>query len=439
MLHLRPRFTRLLIASMMMLGMVGSLVLPTASASAQAPPSSLNLNAYQCPSGYDQISDCTKLADVVVNVKQDGQPLGQLVSRADEGATLDLMWGAFVELEIAGGVPEGTVLEDTGLSFDAVEGVNAVTLTFVSQDAPPPPSSSHVSVVAWFCPAGYAGQVDACTRLADVFVDVTQDGQPLGQLRTSSTDAATLEVLPGAFIDLTIAGGVPERSDLESDLDLSFTAVEGDNPVMLVFVAQDDVPPPHSDTNALVAQALVCPVEYAGDNYARDCVGDDGITVTVTRDADGFSVSDVTGIDGIVGFQGLGEGTYTVELGVPGDFASFLTFCGVPGEVEPRQVTNPDTNRIGVYLGPTEELTCTFFIVPVDAGAEPTPPDTGAEPTPAPAAKPTPSVPVTALPSTGSGSTVSDGGGIAALSLLLGVSILLGLAGIRLMGQRFRI
>ncbi len=146
----------------------------------------------------------------------------------------------------------------------------------------------------------------------------------------------------------------------------------------------------------------------------------------------------VTGIDGIVGFQGLGEGTYTVELGVPGDFADFLTFCGAPGEVEPRQISNPDTNRIGVYLGPTEELTCTFYIVPVDAGAVPTPVDTGDKPTPVPA-KPTTSAPVTALPTTGAGSTTADGNGLPVLSLLLGTSILLGLAGARYMRRRPRI
>lgn len=418
---------------------MSALLVATMPASAQAPESSLNLNAYHCPADYDQVSDCTKLADVYVDVKQDGQPLDQVVTRADEGATLDLMWGAFIELEIAGGAPEGTALEDTALSFDAVEGVNAVTLVFVSQDEPPPAQSSYLSLVSWHCPANYADLVDACTRLADVYVDVTQDGEPLGQIRTLSTDAATLDLEEGASIELTIAGGVPERADLESDLDLSFTAVAGENSAMLVFVAQDqgEVPPPHSDTNALVVEALLCPAEYAGNNYAEDCVGEEGIEATVTRDADGFSVTDVTGTGGIVGFQGLGEGTYTVELGVPGDFADFLTVCGTPEGFEPREVTNPDTNRIGVYVGPTEELTCTFFIVPVDPDEQPAPQpgDGEAKPTPVPA-KPTTSVPVTSLPTTGTGATTADGNGLGALSLMLGTSILLGLGGTWLIRQR---
>ena len=304
---------RLVITLTLLFGALAGSVLGVAPASAQtpeAPASELNLNAYHCPADYDQVSDCTKLDGVSVDVTQDGQPLGQVVSKASEGATLDLMFGAFIELSVVSGAPEGTVLEQSTLSFDAVEGQNAVTLVFVDQE------------------------------------------------------------------------------------------------------------PPHSDTNALVVEALVCPVEYDGNNYAADCDGEDGIGVTVTRDADDFTVEGETDADGVVGFQGLGEGTYTVELGVPGDFADFLTVCGVRGEAEPREVTNPDTNRLGVYLGPTDKITCTFFIVPVDAVGD-------TDPTPTPVST---VAPVTSLPSTGSGSTTSGGFFMVAGMSLLGASVLLTLA-----------
>ena len=281
---------------------------------AQASQSSINLNAYQCPADYDRVSDCTKLDGVVVSVTQDGQPHGELVSSATEGAELEVLSGAAIALSVVDGQPAGTVLEDTALAFDAVEGVNAVTLTFVTQEDPAPE-------------------------------------------------------------------------------------------------------PPHSDTNALVAEALLCPVDYAGNNYARDCLGEEGIEVTVTRDADGFSATQETGSDGITGFQGLGEGTYTLELGVPGDFAEFQTVCGTPNDTEPRQVTNPDTNRIGVYLGPTEELTCTFFILPENAGGEPSP------------SEPTPAGPVTDLPTTGTGDTTHEASTPDALFVMLGTGILLSLMG----------
>ena len=402
-------------------------------ATAQAPQSSINLNAYECPAGYDRVSDCTKLDGVVVAVTQDGQPHGEVTSSAAEGAELDVMFGAAIELSVVGGQPAGTVLEDTSLSFDAVEGMNAVTLVFVSAEEPAPATESYLTAVAWSCPADYAQLADACTRLADVYIDVAQDGQPLAQIRTLSTDAATLDIPTGAAIELAIAGGVPERSVLESEQDLSFTAVEGENPVMLVFVAQEGTsPPPHSDTNALVVEALVCPVAYAGNNYVRDCPGEEDIEVTVSRDADGFTVTEPTGTDGIVGFQGLGEGTYTVELGVPGDFADFLTVCGTPESFEPREITNPDTNRIGVYVGPEEEVTCTFFIVPVDAKGDP-------DPTKAPSAAPTrtpTAAPITGLPATGSGGATDDGGGLAGFLLIAGASVLIASAATLFVRQR---
>jgi hypothetical protein len=312
--HPLTTLRRLIVALTLLLGALGGSVLGAVPAGAQSPESELNLNAYHCPADYDQVSDCTKLDGVTVDVSQDGQPLGQLVTKASEGVTMDLMVGAFIELSVVSGAPEGTALEESTLSFDAVEGMNAVTLVFVDQEAPPPP---------------------------------------------------------------------------------------------------------HSDTNALVVQALLCPVEYDGNNYASDCGGEEGIGVTAIRDADSFTVEGETDADGVVGFQGLGEGTYTVELGVPGDFADFLTVCGVPGEAEARPVTNPDTNRIEVYLGPTDEMTCTFFIVPVDAVGDP-------DPTPAP--KPT-EAPVTNLPTTGTGSATPGGATVAGTALLVGTSVLLTLAG----------
>jgi hypothetical protein len=113
-----------------------------------------------------------------------------------------------------------------------------------------------------------------------------------------------------------------------------------------------------------------------------------------------------------------------VELGVPGDAADFLTFCGTPDAVEPRELSNPDTNRIGVYLGPTETLTCTFFIVPADVDADPAP------------TKPTTNAPVTRLPSTGVGETTSVESDLRAFSLMLGASLLLAAAGIRVLQRQ---
>lgn len=68
-----------------------TLLFAASPAAAQAPQSSINLNAYQCPADYDRVSDCTKLGGVVVSVTQDGQPHGEIVSSATEGAELGAM------------------------------------------------------------------------------------------------------------------------------------------------------------------------------------------------------------------------------------------------------------------------------------------------------------------------------------------------------------
>ena len=251
---------------------------------------------------------------------------------------------------------------------------------------------SYVNLNSWYCPADY-DQVSDCTKIGDVFVRVTADGQVVDEVATRSSEGVEVDVPVGAFVAIEIIGGVPEYSALE-DVLLSFTAAEGANPVTLIFVDQGQPGPietPHADVSAIVVRVLRCPVEYAGNDFAGDCDPEKGIAVDLSRDATEFGVSGETGSDGVVGFPGLGEGNYTIALGIPGDFADFQTFCGTPRDVEPRQRTNPHTNRIGVYLGPSEELTCTFSVIPVAARGEPvrTP------------------VPVTNLPTTGSGDVIA--------------------------------
>ena len=73
-----------------------------------------------------------------------------------------------------------------------------------------------------------------------------------------------------------------------------------------------------------------------------------------------------------------------------------MTFFGNENIPEPRQHENQNTNHPIVYLGPGEVLYGTFFVIPVDAGAEP-------EPQPTKPAKPQP---VIALPDTGAGAVV---------------------------------
>jgi hypothetical protein len=159
-------------------------------------------------------------------------------------------------------------------------------------------------------------------------------------------------------------------------------------------------------------------------------------TAAVEIDANGYAV-----------ISDLPVGAYLLTLGVPGDFATFDASCGV-GEAEaysPR--ANSQTNQIDVSIVRTgEDVICTWFVIPADAGAEPDPVD-GGDPTPPPSdpTDPDPAPvdptaptkgpqPVTALPNTGAGSAAHNGA--VWLVVALGAAGLAGLVSARTLASR---
>ena len=137
-----------------------------------------------------------------------------------------------------------------------------------------------------------------------------------------------------------------------------------------------------------------------------------------------FAVFGTTDASGVVTFSDLGAGEFRlIEETDNLDFAlgnSFLHCNGEPlspDAPEPRQValTPVDATAYGLTLSSGEEITCTWFNIPVASGDAPTPAPTQ-----------TPSTPVKQLPSTGTGTTDIPGtddlpaisATIAALSLI---------------------
>ena len=175
------------------------------------------------------------------------------------------------------------------------------------------------------------------------------------------------------------------------------------------------------DDVEITVQAFVCPVEYGGGNFATEC--DDpaeDVLVTVTLDGSEFQTSDETDADGTVTFGDLGAGVYTIELGVPGDFAEFQVSCGAPGVPEALTIDGAGTNLIGIELGEGAQPTCTWFIIPVNAaGVTPT----AVPATAAPTATARPTGPISNLPDTGTGSVGDQTGGVMT-TLLLALSAL---------------
>jgi len=159
----------------------------------------VNINAYQCPSGYDQISDCGKLANVVVSVIAGVFEAGPVTTKLEGSADAIVATGASVLLAVSGGVPAGLELEPVTLAFQAVEGINPVTLIFV--------------------PA----QVDAQAGTLSVRAYQTPSDNPRTEFRVSSEEHAPAGdgfAQAGLALVLTDAAGAFEDVNTSADTGL---------------------------------------------------------------------------------------------------------------------------------------------------------------------------------------------------------------------------
>lgn len=172
---------------------------------------------------------------------------------------------------------------------------------------------------------------------------------------------------------------------------------------------------------SVTVQAFICPEEYAGQGYDIDCDVLPEVEAYAYLDASEYGFTEMTGANGEAFFPELGIGEFVVELGVPGDFAGFYSFCGAFDETEPREVVGANTNRIQVELLEGDELYCSFYVSPVDARSD--------EPV-----YPAETDDVNTLPTTGVGSIGSGKSRNTTVFLLIGGVVLL--AGLGLMTAR---
>lgn len=195
-------------------------------------------------------------------------------------------------------------------------------------------------------------------------------------------------------------------------------------PILLMLLTIAPAGAQDADDAEITVQAFLCPVEYDGGDFGNDCAEPaEGVLVFVSLDGSEFQTEGETDANGQVTFTGLAAGAYTVELGVPGDFADFLVSCGVPGGTEGLDIEGAGTNRIDIELGEGASPTCTWFIIGENAaGFTPTP--EAPETTPAPTATAAAEA-VADLPDTGAGSAPIGVPTRMALIVLLGFSALL--------------
>lgn len=357
---LRPEAILSLVAMLMLL-----LVSGATSASAQAPQSSVSINSYACPPDYDQVSDCTKIGGVTVRVLEDGQQLADVTTVPEAPAEVDVMFGARVEVQVLSGAPEGSSLEATTLAFDAAEGSNPVTLVFIQQGADDADGDG-------------LSDVDEATHGTDPnHPDSDDDGVQDGGEVNAGTD--------------------PLDADSDDDGHNDFEELElGTDPLDPASFPVD------AETNSLTMSVYNCPAGYDGKDHWTDC-GEPaaGVEFIFALWASEFAVFETTDASGVVTFTDLGAGEFRlIEETDDLDFALGRSFLHCNGEPlspdapEPRQValTHVDATAYGLTLTSGEEITCSWFNIPVADDEEPAPTQT-------------PSSPVKKLPSTGTGTT----------------------------------
>jgi len=251
-----------------------------------------------------------------------------------------------------------------------------------------PDAIRTLGVTIFACPPGSSVPVQPSTcdpvADADVTISLSPAGSGSPQTRKSDADGSVsfTDLGPGTYViteelpsaDLVVedlqvrcgAGGegfVVEPSGNSITLELGLGGRYG---CSFFNVLADQ----GSAGSQLTVEALLCPTGYDDADYFTVCDAPaEDVLVTVRPEATGVEVTAETDARGLVSFGGLAAGPTDVELGVPGDFARFQVFCGIPGAPEYLTLEDARTNRITLTFGTAAIIACTWFIVPEDAGA----------------------------------------------------------------------
>ena len=183
---------------------------------------------------------------------------------------------------------------------------------------------------------------------------------------------------------------------------------------------------PTEPSARLTIRARICPAGFTGPEFSTTCAR--GLSAAQTFTVSGPETATVApDADGNAIFADLPAGTYTVEGGVPLEFADLVVGCSTNrppnldvaytplGGPAPNQLTGI---RIDIPAG--ADLACSFYFLPEDLSGGGSSPSPSASASPAAFAKPL------TLPNTGTGAAAVNGVGTTAL--LLGALAFVGLA-----------
>lgn len=228
----------------------------------------------------------------------------------------------------------------------------------------------------------------------------------------AGTYVITQDVAEDEFASLQVTCGAgTEPFQVTPDGPTSFTleTSPGRNYTCGFLNFQADAQP---SSGSLAVQAYLCPEGYDDGDYFTVCTERaNGVLVTLSVEETDVQLVSETALDGVVVFTDLGPGTYTIELGVPGDFANFWVTCGPAGGPEGFTLDDNETNIVTLELGAGFDVVCNWYIILEDAGAPKTvTPGTTPAVTPAATVAPTAAAKPTTTPSGGTVSNLPDTG-----------------------------
>ena len=146
-------------------------------------------------------------------------------------------------------------------------------------------------------------------------------------------------------------------------------------------VVGPEVPPlpvietPAPETATVTVQALACPVGYEDDNYAADCtepLADIGFVLFLP--ATEFSLEGATDETGTLIFEEVEPNTYGLAGGVPAEFATQLMVCANDEGQIPTEPTGSEVPGGTFEVAAGDEITCSWYVMPVDLQGEPSTP-----------------------------------------------------------------
>lgn len=289
------------------------------------------------------MTDCTKIGGVTVRVKADGQPFADVTTIPGSSVDVGVLSGPAVQLEVLGGIPTGSELEDADLTFDAAPGANPVTLIFGDKQSAPDPLDTDGD--------GLSDEQEA---------ELTTD--------PNNQDSDGDDVLDGGEVN---AGTDPLKPNTDGDgyMDKEELDLQSD-PLGPSSVPTTSAP------NSIAVTVYNCPPGYDGKELFDTCTAPaTGIDFALSLNASEYAVHGTTDSAGTVALTDLGPGEYTLHedlADLDTELQRYTAFCfGEPiaeGAPEPRQANAFPlvSGAYGFELGEDEEVSCTGFNLPVE-------------------------------------------------------------------------